>query len=376
MNKRTKRGVEIAIGVGLLSLLVVAVAKAKGDDVPTGPCGEGMIPNPALARVSAQLAAAAAAHNMAEAARLQGVLASLSKCVPATCPDGHHRDEATGACVKNTPDDPDPGFDPFDPGSDDPLIFTPPVCPKDKHLDTKTLQCVDDDDIDPWIKDFPEGNSFYQMKGGDIMGWALSGRHNHAVTQNLLARELLLAAKLHGGMDGTQALAWATARRKNQTLTNELYNAIMCCAFNDYTGGTYGYCGDVAIEAGRCPASMRNHPGEHGRAIRPLQQHADNVLRLRAGLPAARVVAILTPAAKGNGKGVAVASANPGGKTSYPTLWMPGVDRERLWSSGGTELVFLPEQANPPEFVWARGILDLSGSTLTKYGCGYGEREV
>lgn len=369
MKPRTKRYLQVGTGVALLSLLVVAVASAKDDDVPTGPCGEGQIPNPAIGRVQAQLAAAT---NDNDRARLAALLGSLSRCVPVKCPEGFHRDETTGECVKTTPENPGPKFDPFDPGSDDPIVYVPPVCQEGQHWDLASLQCVADDDIDPWIKDFPEGNAFYKMRAGEILGWALAGRHNKAITQNMLARELLLAAKLHGGMDGEHALAWATARRKNQALTNQIYNAILCAWFNDYTCGTWGYCGGPAIAAGRCPASMRNHPGEHGRAIRPLKQHADNVLRLRAHLPAARVVSILSEGDAGNGRSRAIAKANPGGNTSYPTLWLPGIDRLRLWNSGGTDLAFLPEQANPPDFV---KVTDLSGSTLTRYGCGYGERD-
>lgn len=271
-------------------------------------------------------------------------------CVPITCPDAYERDPATGQC------------------------FLEP-CRMGFHRDPVTLACVPNDepiDIDDYIKDYPEGNSFYQMKQGQILGWGLSGRHDDAISQMLLARELALAAHEFGGMNMTAAIKWGRDRSKNTTLTNKIYNAILCAAINDGCYGTWGYCGDSAIANGVCPASMRNHPGEHGRAIRPLTQHADNLSRLREGLPMARTVAILTAAQKGNGKGNPVAPAQPGGDDSYPLLWMPGIDRARLFSSNGTVLEFLTEQANPPDEIMDRGITDYSGSTLSAYGCTSG----
>lgn len=297
---------------------------------------------------------------------LQVELAKYPLCVPETCPSGTTRNEY-GECVIE--DDPDP--EPKGPGSHR-------ACPPGRIWDEATESCVDDPsindpiDIDDIIKDYPEGNAFYQIKKGDIIGWGLSGMHDEAITQNMLGRELFLAARDHLGMSAEDAMKWSRDRRKNPSLTNKIYNAILCCAMNDACYGTWGYCGDVAIAKGRCPKSMRNHPGEHGRAIRPLTQHADNAFRLRQGMNMARVVAILSSNEKGNGLGNPVAPAVPGGDNTYPLLWMPGVDRKALADSNGTVLNFLSTQANPPGWITANGIDDFSGSMLTTYGCGAG----
>lgn len=451
MNRAQKRGVVIGVVALLGALAFVAVASAKDkpeSDPDDGPCGpDGMI-NPMRMLAQSRLLSQGLS-----ARELERQLSIYPICVARKCPPGFHRNPMTGACVKNTPEDPGPGFDPWDTDDDCPegMILNaarlkplaaglkgaeleaelakypacvprecPPGmvrneygdceypdapanddrdCPDGQEWDPRTRSCrescppgqrwsaalrrcvdVADDpiDFDDIIKDFPEGNSFYQVKQGDIIGYGLSGMHWEAVTQNMLGRELFLAARDHLGMNNEDALAWSKERRKNQSLTNKIYNAIQCGAFNDYAYGTYGYCGDVAIQKGRCPKSMRNMPGEHGRAVRPLPQHADNQMRLRSGLNAARVVAILTPAAKGNGLGNAVMAAVPGGKSSFPLLWLPGVDRKRLAESDGKDLVFIEDQANPPaQFFEDRGnIQDFSGSTLTSYGCGYGQRDL
>lgn len=395
-------------GIVALSLLAVGIASASGKRVPAGdtlnPCGDGNMINPAIGQAAARMRRSSLTAS--QRAQLAALMTRMPPCVPITCAEGYHRDPETGACVLDTPDDPDPGFDPYEPGEDDddPIVEPFECNPgevENPAWNTRRLEilgsglqgaelqmalgalrrisrCVpapveptpaDDDDVDDYIKDFPEGNSFYQIKYGDIIGYGLSGLQTRAVTQNMLARELALAARDHLGMDNVQALAWANARRRNTALTNQIYNAISCNSENDYAYGTWGYCGDVAIDKGRCPSSMRNRPGPHGRAIRPLPQHADNLMRLRSGLGLARVVAILSSAQKGNGLGNAVSSAQPGGKNSFPLLWLPGVDRATLASSNGKTLNFLADQAHPPDFIMAREVMDYSGTTKTRFGC-------
>lgn len=108
---------KIAIGFGVAALLAAltfaAVASAKDDgeggDDDGGDCPDGMMPNPmrnpALNMPSPIRGMPWAAYAM-----------TLPKCVAKSCAPGYHRNPATGACVKDTPDDPSPGFDPWDPG--------------------------------------------------------------------------------------------------------------------------------------------------------------------------------------------------------------------------------------------------------------------
>lgn len=269
-------------------------------------------------------------------------------------------DAALGKCVLMNPDNPDPDF-PDNPDACPvgqiwsptekkcvPIIFEPPVEPGN---------------VDDIIKDFPEGGNFYQIRQGDIMGWGLGpGQHWNAVTYRLLSRELFLAAR-EAGLDDSEALAFAAQHRGRQKNQNELYKAIVCAAMNDYAYGTWGYDGKI------------NHPGPHGRAIRLLTQHADNAGRLRAGLNMARTVSIKSPNDKGKANSNPVKAATPGGDNTYPLIWMPKTNRALLWSSKGATLQMDPEFANPPNWVTDRGVQDFSGSTLTKYGCGYGEIE-
>jgi len=284
-------------------------------------------------------------------------------CVPTECPDGTERN-AFGECViVDDPKKPDKPNEKCIIGYRwvGPSAGMPGRC-------IKIDEPIEPIKIDDYIKDYPEGNSFYQVKYGDVVGWSLAGLHENAISQSLLGRELFLAAREFGGLDNEAAMNWSRARRKNKKLTNELHNMILCCAMNDAAYGTWGYCGKKAKDAGRCTTEQQ-HASVHGRAIRLLSQHADNAERLRAGLRMARTVSILKPGDAGNGKSNPVAPAQPGGDNSFPLLWMPGVVRERLWQSNGTQLAWNPSQANPPGWITSEGIEDYSGSLETKYGC-------
>lgn len=307
---------------------------------------------------------------------------ATGSCRP-RCGEGQRWSPGLGRCVDVGPIEQDcpegsrwvPA--PYGPGGSCIPIEQPQECPDGSHWVPAPFgpggSCIPDDvdfDIDDYIKNYPTPNSIYQMKFGDIMGWGIgSNKRTDAVTQNMLGSALFLAAREFGKLDDTQALAWANARRRNGGLTNMLYNAIVCCAWNDLLYGTWGYCGDDAIESGRCPQTMENHPGKHGRAIRPLTQHADNILRLKQGLAPARTVSKGTPEDKGDGRSRAVEAASPGGDDSFPALWLPGVNLKRLWESNGQDLQFVSDQSLPPDPIWDRGIENLSGSEFTTAGC-------
>lgn len=367
------------VGVVLMGVVVFASSKASAKDGPktipkndgdTTACGPDEVPNPFRATYIAQMRAA-------KRTPLKAELDKFPACIKRECPPGQLRDRY-GRCVESPES---PTFcgesQHWDPDAEACVDDGPDACPPGKTWMEALKKCVDvlspvvplEPDPPAPIAVYPEGNAFYQVTKNDILGWALSGLHTNAISQNMLARELLLCAIEHGKYSNEAALAFANEHRRNRAATDKIVNEILCGGVNDACYGTWGYCGDAAILSGRCRDTERNHPGAHGRAIRLLRQHADNKLRLEQNLPLARVVDILSPKEKGNGKSRAVRPAMPGGDNSYPLLWLPGVDRKRLWESGGTVVEFVPGQGNPPDFITDRGITDYSGSTLTTYGC-------
>ncbi len=423
MNRRKK----IAMGAGLtilfgLTFAGIASAKgkkndpSKGDDDPRRPrdrpkhCPDGMKWSDRLGRC---VPIECPAGYVRQGNRVDGDCVLPDDPNVKFCPEGWHWDDETGQCVENddpTACPPDQVFNLFT-GSCRPkcgegqywsaadnkcLDINPktPVdesCPPGFHWVGPRYgmpgRCVEDappdiDEpfiIDDYIKKYPEDGNFYLMKYGDIMGWGIGKNvlRTDAVTQNVLGRALFLAARVYGKLDDAAAMQWANARRRNPSLTNKIYNAILCCAWNDILYGTWGYCGDDAIENQRCPADMENHPGEHGRAIRPLTQHADNLERMKQGLEPSRIVSLGSPANKGDGHSHAVASAEPGGDNSYPALWLPGIDRKKLWDSNGKDLEFDTDRALPPDPIWNRGFDNASNSQLAAWGCntaGYSGR--
>lgn len=101
MTRQKKVAVAFGVAALLSALTFAVVASAKtDDDKKKKACGEGMMPNPMRNK----------AHKSAK---------NLAECVPIKCATGYHRNPLTGDCVKDTPDDPNPGFDPWDPGDDD-----------------------------------------------------------------------------------------------------------------------------------------------------------------------------------------------------------------------------------------------------------------
>lgn len=303
------------------------------------------------------------------------------------CPPNYVRDPVTGECV--------PGRDPFCPP--DPQ-GRPQIWSKDEK------KCVlvnpphgpDAPDIDDIIKPYPEGGNFYQVKKGDWPGSSVHGSHIKNYTSGLpvagwlIRREMFQSAREFGGLSNEAAIVWVDKWLKGSKLVNpssRTLDVILCSAFNDATTATWGYCGDKAINAGRCKASMRNHPGPNGRAIRFLTDHPDNITRVRQGLVVARYVGLGSPGNAGDGM-----SKNESGKSGkYPALWMPTLDRKALWesanASGGfpTKIVIEPTSetwedgsplSSPPPWVMKDGqILDYSGSLSLPgaYGCAGGE---
>jgi hypothetical protein len=276
------------------------------------------------------------------------------------------------------------------------VIVTPPdlSCPPGQHRERDA--CVADEvkpnpsDIDDLIKTVPIGGHFYRVKYGDWPGYgsakiATNPAQGLGIATMLVRREAFEAAKEFGGLSDEAAWIWVNnimGGSKVISPGNKTLNVILCSAFNDACYGTWGYCGDIAIQKGKCPAVQRNHPGPHGRAIRLLKQHPDNIARVKQGQGVARYVTVGTAANAGDGS-----SANKTGRKPqvYPQLWMPKLDRARLWATGANgfpqniEIEASPEtwddsspQSSPPPFIMRGGeILDYSGTLHLpgSFGC-------
>lgn len=304
------------------------------------------------------------------------------------CAPGETIDEETGECI--------------------PWVIDPSLCPPGQ-IRNEAGECIpvvivdppepSDDvpgDIDDIIKPFPEGGNFYQVKAGD---WPGSGAHGANIKANynlglpvsgwLIRREMFHAAQEYGGLSNEAAMVWVNNMLKGGDLLNpstRTLDIILCSAFNDACYGTWGYCGQKAIDSKKCPASMRNRAGPTGRGIRLLKAHPNNIKRIRDGLAVARYATIGNPANAGDGS-----SKNTSGKTGhYPALWMPKLDRQRLWESANANPGFASSyeieasseiwddgspMSSPPPWVMKDGqILDYSGSLKLPgaYGCDGG----
>ncbi len=272
------------------------------------------------------------------------------------------------------------------------------VCAPGQHREGtgKDAHCVDDavkpdpKDIDDIVKPVPIGGAFYKVKYGDWPGWGTAGGSNltnpskgFAVAVMYIRREMFEAAKERGGLSDAAAWAWvntAIGGSKVIHAANLALDIMLCSAFNDACYGTWGYCGTIAHQHGRCK-NITNHPGPQGRAIQYEKKHPDNIARFKQGQVAARYCTIGSAGQAGDGL-----SKNASGKTGhYPQLWIPMLDRERLWATGGngfpTQIEVEPTphtwddsspMSSPPPFITRGGeILDFSGTLHlpSAFGC-------
>jgi hypothetical protein len=318
------------------------------------------------------------------------------------CPPGMHRDPVTGECIGFTID---PTLCP--PGQERVDGVCVAKCPSGQVrnaagecVDITVVPPPDFGDIDDIIKPYPEGANFYQVKTGD---WPGSNVHGSKIPSDyhkglpvagyLVRRETFLAAKEFGGLSNEAAMVFVNTHLGGSRLINpsgRTLDIILCSAFNDACYATWGYCGPIAIANGKCPASMQNHPGPNGRAIRLLtggNGHPNNIKRIRDGQAVARYVGIGKPSTAGD-----ASSKNMSGKKGYyPALWMPKLDRQRLYestlSSAGfssqIEIEISPEtwddgssMSSPPPWVMKDGqLLDYSGTLNLPgaFGCAGAE---
>lgn len=379
------RGKAYALGssVALLLLLGIVVAAKADDGDDTDKCPDGMMPNPKLAELRAAMQVAGNTE-----AQISATLAKLPQCVPVTCPDGYHR-APNGDCIKNTPDDPDPGFDPYDPGTDHNCPpgerwslhdrKCVPACGPGQFWDEAAGECRDKPpggDIDDILKPVPVPGALYQVKKGDLFfGTKISdGSAGLSICYMALRRAAFEAAKLYGNNLSDQA-AWAFVKAHAQTLKHEIHalrpylDILECSWWNDEIYASWRY------------AQGKATPSPTGRAISLNPAHAPNLAIMRNGGAPARNVRLGKPSDKGTGSPTI---AN-GSWREYPLLWIPEIDLAKFWESQfhtitaeGVVYDDSSSRAVPPPWIQIRGVDDATG-TLTQgtvMGCGVSQKAV
>lgn len=200
-------------------------------------------------------------------------------------------------------------------------------------------------DYDEWIKHYPTGGTFYPVKQGDMFGGKDGTR---SISYRLLLTEGFLAAKNVGGLDDEEAGAFARKVANSGSRRIQARTLIQCSMINDMVYGTWGYGDDSA-------------PGPHGRAIRLVPQHAHNERRLRDGEPLIRNIRMRFPENAGDGSGLA---ADPELRETWELLYMPKLNEEKLWNSGGVSITTEgmawdngTDMGNwPPPWAWRGGV--------------------
>jgi hypothetical protein len=215
------------------------------------------------------------------------------------CPDGFVRD-ANGDCV--------------------PAVVVPPPVDEPDVIEVPDGPI---DDPNDYIKPYPTGGNFYQVVHGD---YAYGEDATHSIVFRYLWTEAFLAAKQFGGKTDAEANTFAGNVARDNDLRVEAWTTIIgCSGANDLAYATWGY-----------NPNNDPDPAYTGRVIRLVPQHPDNRARLLNGQGLARCIRLGTQATKGNGNGVRV---GPSGECySYELLWLPQLNREALWESGGATL--------------------------------------
>jgi hypothetical protein len=213
--------------------------------------------------------------------------------------------------------------------------------------------------IDDLLDPYPTPGTFYQVVTGDNF------TGDNGIATRLARSALFLAAQEAGGLSQDDAIAWAKVRDGYATARRPVTQWIACAPFNDALYATYAF-------------SDKSIPGMQGRAIRLLNTSAPNVARIRQGEPPIRNVRICAP---GDPPSCSSSPVN-GAYRGRELLWMPGFDLQRLWDSGGSD--WKPggvwgdgtTKILPPPKIWALGILDVSESGRSSWGCAPWQREV
>lgn len=208
------------------------------------------------------------------------------------------------------------------------------------------------------IAENPTPATYYRVRFGDtFLG-------NDGIAARLIFNAAIRAAQTHGGLDAQAAAAWAQSiadAPENRAMVTEF---ITCRApTNDFLYGTHGYQKGVAIPSKKT-----------WRAIRLLPRHADNLERLAAGQRVMRNIQFGDPSDPGSGDSQGADAS----LQNLEQLWMPGLDLQRLWDTGGAEIRIGgtwadgSSKAYPPPWVLALHGDVLSADTPAPFvwGCG------
>lgn len=235
---------------------------------------------------------------------------------------------STTASAKPPDDDDDdlPPPPPDTPDDDGPRPAVPEPVPRPAVPPPQPPQpSVPSLNIDDWIEDYPTGESFYQVRSGDMFGGTNS---NRSIAYRYLLTEAFLAAKEFGNLDDNKARTWSRSVAQRGNMRLQAIDIIQCAWINDALYGTWGY-------------GLQAKPGPHGRAIRLLPYHPDNRRMVFDGLGLSRNIELRRPADAGKdgpwNKGLG-GPADPEMREEFELLWMPAINRKVLWDSDGTNL--------------------------------------
>ena len=210
---------------------------------------------------------------------------------------------------------------------------------------------------DYYSDEWPDPLKFYQVTPG---GEDAKGLYNIARRYALSC--LYLAATEVGGLDPDEAIEWAQARSPDSSEVREWADYILCVAWND-------------VHYGSLRVTANNRRGPHNRGIPLSPIHADNWRRILDGRSTLRNVRLHKAGEVGTPQNVGK------GDRRLPLLWMPGLDYEVLWQSGGKTLRAGGNWANgfsyyfPPPIVMRLSVQDPTNAGLGVWGCGEGQAD-
>ena len=210
----------------------------------------------------------------------------------------------------------------------------------------------------PWselVDPYPRGGRFYPVKANDRFGGIST---KHSIAYRFLLSEAYLAAVEVGELDHDDALAWALAVAKQDKVRLQVIDLIQCSGWNDAMYGAN-------------PVKV-SHASQHGRSILLNPVHSPTESLLSNGKTPVRNITMTGKPADGDYR-------------EHELLWLPAFDRAVLWESGGTTITTTgmlwldgSTMENPPPWVMALGIHDLSDDLSGDFGCpgSDGELEV